>query len=148
MARSKETYNKRDREKKRQKKKQDKQAKREERKEQGKTSLDDMIVYIDENGNFTDTPPDPTKKKKIKAENIVIGVPKKEDIEEPPFRTGRVEFFNDEKGFGFIKDLDTHEKFFVHVRGLIDEIREGDKVQFDLAQGLKGLNAVEVKKVD
>ncbi|MEM7367989.1 MAG: cold shock domain-containing protein [Bacteroidota bacterium] len=147
MARSKETYNKRDREKKRQKKKQDKLAKREERKEQGKTSLDDMIVYIDENGNFTNTPPDPTKKKKIKAENIEIGVPKRED-EEPVIRTGRIEFFNDEKGFGFIKDLDTHEKFFVHVKGLLEEVREGDKVTFDLAQGLKGLNAVEVKKVD
>ena len=148
MARSKETYNKRDREKKRQKKKQDKLAKREERKEKGKSGgLDDMIMYVDEFGNFTSTPPDPTKKTKIKAENIEIGIPKKED-EEPEILLGRVDFYNDEKGFGFIKNLNNGERYFFHVKGTLEEIRENDKVTFDLEQGLKGLNAVRVKKAE
>jgi len=106
-----------------------------------------MIAYVDENGNITDTPPDPTiKKKKIDAKSIEIGVPKREDTVET-VRTGRIEFFNDQKGYGFIKELETQEKFFVHVNGLIDEVREGDKVSFELERGMKGMNAVSVKKV-
>ena len=105
-----------------------------------------MIAYVDENGRIVDTPPDLTKKPKIKAENIEISIPKKEDIEEP-IKTGRVEFFNHDKGYGFIKDLDTQEKFFVHVNGLIDKIAEGNKVNFELEKGLKGMNAVRVKKI-
>jgi len=147
MGRSQETFGKKDKEQKRIKKRKDKALRKEERKANATDgSLDSMIAYVDENGNITDTPPDLTKKKKIKAENIEISVPKKEDIEEP-IRTGRVEFFNDDKGYGFIKDLDTQEKFFVHVNGLIDKIAEGNKVNFELEKGLKGMNAVRVKKI-
>ncbi|ARS34755.1 cold-shock protein [Pontibacter actiniarum] len=60
--------------------------------------------------------------------------------------TGKVKFFNDEKGFGFIKDDSTDQEYFVHVTGLIDEIRENDEVTFDLKEGRKGLNAVNVKR--
>jgi len=59
--------------------------------------------------------------------------------------TGTVKFFNNSKGFGFIKDDESENEYFVHVTGLIDEIRENDKVQFDLTEGKKGLNAVNVK---
>lgn len=129
------------------KKRQDKAKRKDMRKSSTSDgSLDSMIAYVDENGRIVDTPPDLTKKTKIKAENIEISVPKKEDIEEP-IRTGRVEFFNDDKGYGFIKDLDTQEKFFVHVHGLLDKIEEGNKVNFELERGLKGMNAVRVKKV-
>ncbi len=58
---------------------------------------------------------------------------------------GTVKFFNETKGFGFIKEDGTNKEFFVHVTGLIDEIRENDEVTFDLKEGKKGLNAVNVK---
>ncbi len=60
---------------------------------------------------------------------------------------GTVKFFNDAKGFGFISEEGNGKEHFVHVTGLIDEIREGDEVVFDLQEGKKGLNAVNVKVV-
>lgn len=61
--------------------------------------------------------------------------------------TGTVKFFNESKGYGFIKDEKTNQEIFVHVSGLKDKIRENDKVAFDIIDGKKGLNAVNVKKV-
>ena len=60
---------------------------------------------------------------------------------------GTVKFFHDTKGFGFINEEGVDKEHFVHVTGLIDEIREGDQVEFDLEQGKKGLNAVNVKVI-
>ena len=60
---------------------------------------------------------------------------------------GTVKFFNDTKGFGFIKEENTNTEHFVHVSGLIDEIQEGDAVEFELQEGKKGLNAISVKVV-
>ncbi|MCX6243635.1 MAG: cold shock domain-containing protein [Bacteroidetes bacterium] len=62
-------------------------------------------------------------------------------------KQGRVKFFNESKGFGFIKDSESEQEYFVHVTGLIDEIRENDEVTFELKEGKKGLNAVNVKRV-
>ena len=62
-------------------------------------------------------------------------------------KTGTVKFFNDSKGYGFIKDNETENEYFTHVSGLIDEISENDEVTFELTEGKKGLNAVNVKKV-
>ena len=59
---------------------------------------------------------------------------------------GTVKFFNDAKGYGFIKDDNSDKEYFVHVSGIIDEIREGDKVTFELEEGKKGLNAADVRK--
>jgi CspA family cold shock protein len=61
--------------------------------------------------------------------------------------TGTVKFFNESKGFGFIKEDDSNKEHFVHVSGLIDEIREDDQVEFELQEGKKGLNAVNVKVI-
>ena len=61
--------------------------------------------------------------------------------------TGTVKFFNDAKGFGFITEEGSNKEHFVHATGLIDEIREGDNVEFDLQEGKKGLNAVNVKVI-
>ena len=58
---------------------------------------------------------------------------------------GTVKFFNESKGFGFIVDEESKTEYFVHVTGLIDEINEGDAVEFELQEGRKGLNAVNVK---
>jgi CspA family cold shock protein len=58
---------------------------------------------------------------------------------------GTVKFFNNAKGFGFVIDEESKKEYFVHVSGLIDEIKEGDEVEFELAEGKKGLNAVDVK---
>ncbi len=60
---------------------------------------------------------------------------------------GIVKFFNESKGFGFIKDSETGEEYFVHATGLKDQITENDEVTFSLEQGRKGLNAVDVKLV-
>ena len=60
-------------------------------------------------------------------------------------QTGTVKFFNNAKGFGFIVEDDTNTEHFVHISGLIDEIREDDKVEFELKEGKKGMNAVNVK---
>ncbi len=62
-------------------------------------------------------------------------------------KKGTVKFFNESKGFGFIIEEDSKKEYFVHVSGLIDEINEGDDVEFDLTEGKKGLNAVDVKVI-
>jgi cold shock CspA family protein len=148
VAKSQETFNKKEKEKKRLKKRQDKLLKKDERKKSSPGGgLDNMMVYLDENGNFHDTPPDLSKVKKIKAESIEIGIPKREEEEYDPIKVGRIDFFNDQKGFGFIKEKDTQEKYFVHINGMIDECNEGDNVQFELERGMKGMIAVKVKRV-
>jgi len=149
MAKSQESYSKKEKEKRRLKKKKDKAEKKAERRANSPGGgLENMMAYIDEDGNITDTPPDPTKKKKeVIAENIQLGVPKREKTESLAIRKGRVDFFNTEKGYGFIKESNSTDSFFVHVHGLIDEIKEGDQVQFELERGLKGMNAVKVKLV-
>jgi len=62
--------------------------------------------------------------------------------------TGVVKFFNESKGFGFIKNSDTEEECFVHVSGLIDEIRENDDVEYDVVDGKKGKNAINVQLIN
>jgi CspA family cold shock protein len=62
-------------------------------------------------------------------------------------KTGKVKFFNESKGFGFIKENESEKEFFVHATGLIDKIKEDDEVTFELVEGRKGLNAVDVKLV-
>ncbi|MCG9972392.1 cold-shock protein [Christiangramia crocea] len=153
MARSGQTQNKREKEKKKLKKRKEKEQKRLERKENSNKggSFEDMIAYVDSEGNLTDTPPDPSQKVEVEAEDIEIAVPKKEDREEEEIITdteGKVSFFDHSKGFGFIIGKQTGEKYFVHVSGLIDEIMENDKVSFELERGMKGMNAVRVKKIE
>jgi cold shock protein len=61
--------------------------------------------------------------------------------------TGTVKFFNESKGYGFIKDESSNQEIFVHVTGLEEKVRENDKVSFNVVEGKKGMNAVNVKKV-
>ena len=149
MAKSKESFGKKEKEKLRRKKKQEKAERRKQRKlekaERGPRSFEDSITYVDEFGNFTDTPPDPSKRVEINAEDIIIGVPPKDDTPEDPIRKGRVKFFNDEKGYGFIIDLETRDSIFVHMNNTAEPIRENDKVIFEVEMGPKGPNAINVK---
>lgn len=147
MAKSRDNYSKDENEKNKERKRKEKEQKREERKaNKGSTSFDDMIAYVDENGNITSTPPDPTKKKVIKEEDIEINVPRQtQRKDEITIRRGRVTFFNESKGYGFIKDQDTQESIFVHINQVDGLIKESDKVTFEVERGPKGLNAVRVK---
>lgn len=62
-------------------------------------------------------------------------------------KNGTIKFFNESKGFGFVIEDGTKDEYFLHVSGLIDEVREGDAVEFDLKEGRKGLNAVDVRVI-
>lgn len=149
MAKPKETFNKREKEKKRLAQRQEKKEKMEERKanaSKGK-SLEDMMAYIDENGNISATPPDPRKRKEINAEDIQIGVPRYEhdDADDGP-RTGTITYFQESKGFGFIQDSASGERIFIHVNAMLERVGEGDKVEYEVESGPRGLSAANVKK--
>lgn len=144
MARSQETFNKKEIRNKKEKKRKEKEKKRLERKEKTSSSFDDMIAYVDENGNITDTPQDPKNKTVIELEDIEISVSKREDIDDPIHR-GKVSFFNESKGYGFIRDSETRENIFVHVNNVLEEIKEGNMVNFEIEKGPKGYIAVNVK---
>lgn len=149
MSRSQESFNKKEVRKRKEKKRKEKAEKKQARKEnEAGTSFDDMIAYVDEHGNITDTPPDPNEREEIKAEDIEISPPKRDAVEdEGPERTGTVNFFNDAKGFGFINDSQLRQDIFVHVSNCLDEIREGNKVTYETEKGPKGLVAINVKVV-
>ncbi|MGC9472304.1 MAG: cold-shock protein [Bacteroidales bacterium] len=149
MGRSRESFQKREVRNKKEKKRNLKEKKRQVRKEQDKkSSLEDMIAYVDEKGQITSTPPDPDKKDEINPEEIEVSVPKNDPSLEPdPIRLGTVTFFNHSKGFGFIRDQENGQSVFVHVNELLEDIREGDKVTFKTEQGQKGPAAVGVEKV-
>ena len=148
MSRSQQSFSKREREKKRRKKKQEKKERREQRKQEkeeaGKLSFEDQLSYVDADGNLTSEPIDPADREKVKAEDIILGIPKKEHVEEEKIRTGKVKFFDHDKGYGFIIDHVSNESVFVHASNVSFEINEGDKVTFEIEQGPKGLVAVNV----
>jgi len=148
LARSTETFSKKEKEKARLKKSKEKKERAEDRKAnagKGK-SLEDMMAYIDENGNITSTPPDPSRKIKVNVEDIQIAVAKQLDLPHDTVRNGDVSFFNEAKGYGFIRDLQTEESIFVHINALTEPLKENNMVTFETEQGPKGLSAVKVKK--
>lgn len=147
MAKPKETFNKKDKEKKRLQKRQEKRDKMDERRANSKKgkSLEDMMAYIDENGNITDKPHDPRIKRVFKQEDIRIGVPEQEEVS--AVRTGVVAFFNSEKGFGFINDKQTGERIFVHINNLSEPIVESNKVSFEVEMGARGPVAINITKL-
>jgi len=149
MAKSQETYSKKDKEKTRQKKRKEKEEEMAERKANAKKgkSLDEMMAYVDENGNISSTRPDPNKKQKIDASEIHVSVPRLED--RPVYdttRKGTITFFNQDKGFGFIKDALNHESVFVHISQTTEPLTENDKVTFEMGSGPRGPSASNVKK--
>ncbi len=147
MGRSKETFGKKNVRDKKAKKRKEKERRKEERKEEGKKGFDDMIAYVDENGEIMDEPPEQDQKQKVDAESIEVSIPKQEKQAAPEIRSGVVDFFDDRKGFGFIQEDNSSERYFCHVSGLVDEIVEGDKVSFKVKKGAKGMDAYNVKVV-
>lgn len=137
------SFNKRELEKKKEQKKKEKQLRKEERKAGGTKSFGDMIAYVDENGVITNTPPDQSKKQEVDLESILISTPKKSEIDFKPLN-GKVEYFNSNKGFGFIKDTDNAEKYFFYIGNAPTEISEGDMVTFELERGERGMNATRI----
>jgi cold shock CspA family protein len=150
MGRSTETFSKKEREKKKLKKQQDKKEKSDDRKTNAVKGqvLAHMMAYVDGNGNITSVPQEPGNRKKVLAEDILIGTPKQEEVEIETVRKGTVTFFNESKGFGFIKDLQTQESVFVHINSAAFAIKENDKVTFEVETGQKGPTAVKVAKAN
>lgn len=143
-----ESWNKKERQKMKKKQRLDKAEKMQERKENAKKgkSLDEMMAYVDDNGNLSSTPPVYRKRVEIRAEDIEIGVRKYvEPTAEELIRNGKITFFNHDKGFGFIKDQLSQESIFVHINNLTGDVKENDKVTFEVEMGQRGPNAVKVK---
>lgn len=148
MARSQQTFGKKEREKQKQKKKLEKEKRKEERKANSAKGIDDMIAYVDEYGNILDSPPDLESKEEENAEDIEVSVPKKKVKERDAIKEGVVTFFNDSKGYGFIRDKETKNQIFVHVNNANFPIKETDKVTFKIEKGPKGFVAVNVNLAD
>ena len=149
MGRSQETFSKKEREKNKQKKRREKEEKKQQRKAHGKKSgsLEDMMAYVDEYGRITSTPPDQRNKTVVNAEDVQIGIPRNRD-EEPAdtLHTGKVTYFNEAKGYGFIRDAKTQESIFVHSKALSAPIKENDKVTFEVEKTPRGKSATNVRK--
>lgn len=140
-----DSFNKKEREKKKQKKKRDKAYKRDNKSGAEKPP---EFMYVDEDGNLTTKAPDATRKKKLNVEDIEISVPKQEKSTESKFtKSGVVNFFNTEKGYGFIVANENGESYFTHADNLIDNIKDGDYVNFEIGKGPKGPIAGEVRIV-
>ena len=143
-----DNWQKKERESKKQQQKKNKEQKKQLRKENKKdgNDLDSMIAYIDENGNLSSKPADPSRKKELAVEDIIIGVPKQQPVNpEDLIRTGTVSFFNTAKGFGFINDQKSGQRIFVHANALEEMIQEGNKVSFEIQDGPKGPVAANIK---
>lgn len=148
MGRSQESWNKKEVRTKKEKNRKDKEKKKLERKKTTRdgNNLDDMIAYVDEFGRITSTPPDLSQRVKVKVEDIELGASNnKVQNPEDSLHRGVVTFFNTSKGYGFIKDSATQNSIFVHIKGLVDSIKENNKVTFEIEKGPKGLSAYNVK---
>lgn len=139
-----DTFNKKEREKKRIQRKKEKQSRKESRKDNPvEGGWESMIAYVDENGILQDTPPNLTKRTEVNAKSIEIGVPKREKEEFDPILTGVINYFDETKGYGFIKTAED-ESFFVHQNNISGTPTKGKKVRFEKEKGLKGWAAVRV----
>jgi cold shock CspA family protein len=149
MAKSQETFSKKEKEKKRLQKRKEKEERKAERKANAKQgqSLEDMMAYVDENGNISSTPPDPTNKRKVKEEDIVLGSRNRKGMEQIVTRKGKVTYFNTSKGYGFIKDLVSQESIFVHSNALTFTIKENDILVFETEETVRGLSAKNLRRV-
>ncbi len=147
MARSNETFSKKEKEKKKAKKQLDKKEKAAERKANAVKGgdLSDMMAYVDQDGNITSTPPT-YQKSAVSADDIQIATPKQAAMSPDEPQTGVISFYNTDKGYGFIRDNQTRENVFFHVNNLQFQAKENDKVNFFTEKGPKGLSATKIEK--
>ena len=147
MGRSQETFGKKEVRTRKEKKRKEKEQKRAKKKNEGKkTSFDDMIAYVDEFGKISSVPPDPDKKTIIAAESIELKITKnKPDSASGFLRKGVVTFYNDSKGFGFIRDLESNERVFVHANNLQEPIKENNIVVFETGRSPRGATGMNVR---
>lgn len=142
-----ESFAKKEKEKQKAKNKQDKAQKMKERKSnntKGK-SLEDMMAYLDENGNITSKPPDgTTKRREISLDEIQLGAAP--ITPEEVVKSGVVSFFNEAKGYGFITEDKTRENIFVHINQLLQPVKEKDRVTFEKERTPRGYSAIKVQK--
>jgi len=149
MAKSKETFNKKQKETKRLQKRQQKESRKQEREssKQKGLPLSEMMAYIDENGNLTNTPPEHGAlrhlKRPVNVRNNNVSTEESRHL-----RTGVVTFFNEAKGFGFIQDLASKERVFMHVSDLVDKVKEQATVHFEVERGERGLSARKIRLSD
>ncbi len=150
MAKSKQTYLKKEKENKKKDKRKEKEEKKEARKTSGKgKSFEDMIAYVDDRGNFSSTPFDVSKREVIKLEDVQLGARiEVEGENEVEGNKGRISYFNESKGYGFIKDSRTKESLFFHLNNVLTPVKENDVVTFDKVRGPKGMSATAVSKTD
>lgn len=142
-----ETAAKKEQQKKKAKERQDKAQKMQERKinnNKGK-SLEEMMAYVDENGDLSSKPPDPRKIRVTNAEDISLSVSRPSEPAEL-IRKGVITYFNDAKGYGFITDIKTKENLFVHSSQLDQPVKEGHMVTYERERSPKGFIAVRAKK--
>lgn len=132
-----QSFGKRENEKKKRARRLEKQKRREERQAGGPSSFEEMIAYVDENGRIADTLPEKSGREEVRPEDVPIATPKRESSV-PEMLTGRVEHFNESKGYGFIKDMESSEKYFFHVSSAPPDIAEGHIVAFGTERGTRG----------
>lgn len=147
MGRSQETFGKKEVRIRKEKKRKEKEEKRSLKKnEVKKSSFNDMIAYVDEFGVITSTPPDPGKKTLIDAGSIELKITKNKPEAAPDFlNKGVVTYFNESKGFGFIRHLETRQSIFFHTNNLLESVKENNIVVFEIGKGPKGPSAMNVK---
>ncbi|MCW3170350.1 cold shock domain-containing protein [Chryseobacterium sp. 09-1422] len=139
-----DSFSKKENFKKKLQKQKEKAIRREDRKnsnDKGK-SLDDMIMYVDANGQLTSTPPDNSNTEAISLDNIQLGAAPIQ--EEDPIKSGIVTFFSD-KGYGFITEDNSKENVFFHSNNCVDIIKKGNKVSFEKERSPKGFSAINIK---
>ncbi len=138
-----DSFSKKENLKKKIQKQKEKALKREERKTQNNKGkeLDDMLLYVDEYGQLTSTPPSKQDKEEISLDDIQLGAAPIEA--EDPIKTGIVTFLSD-KGYGFITENDTKENIFFHLNNVEGELKKGNKVRFEKERSPKGYSALNI----
>lgn len=147
MGRAKETFGKKEVRNKQMKKRQEKEKRKLEKKEQDKTSFEDMIAWVDADGNPCSEPPEANAASEIEVEDIEISVPKGGNKPKDEMLTGKVNNYEESKGYGFISSSQLDNSVFFHVNDCDFEIKVGDKVEFKIEKGPKGLKAHSINKV-
>lgn len=139
-----DSFEKKEREKKREKKRKEKALRKEQQKLSGQKTAE--FMYMGADGQLTTEKPESFQREEVSLDEIQISTPKKEELEqEDPVKIGIVSNFNNDKGYGFIKQKETGESYFVHINNVEGSIKENNKVSFEVEKGPKGLVAVKVK---